>query len=234
MGLINIEAMSTRALLVDIDGTLYHQGRVRLGMMGLLTRAYLFRPIEGRRVMRALSAYRHAQESLRATPSDPAIPLDQRQLQRAAADCSLTRDYLKQQADRWMFNEPLALLKKARRAGVAASFAELKTRGWKIAAVSDYPASRKLEALELDVDAIVCAQDPDVQQFKPSSAGVEAALHRLHVDPQSAIYIGDREDVDGAAARAARICSIILKPREPFPTAATIEATLKSGCSPDG
>jgi HAD superfamily hydrolase (TIGR01549 family) len=216
--------MSTRALLVDIDGTLYHQGRVRLGMMWLLARAYLFRPVEGRRVMRALSAYRHAQESLRATASDPAI--DQRQLQWAAAHCGLTRDDLQQQTDRWMVNEPLALLKRARRAGVTETFAELKTRGWKIAAVSDYPASRKLEALELDVDAIACAQDPDVQRFKPSPAGIEAALRRLQIDPQDAIYIGDREEVDAVAARAAHVCSLILKPRQPFPTAATIEAKL--------
>jgi beta-phosphoglucomutase-like phosphatase (HAD superfamily) len=218
--------MSTRALLVDMDGTLYHQGRVRLGMMWLLARAYLFRPFEGHRVMRALSAYRHAQEALRAAPSDPAIPLDQRQLQHAAAHCRLTRDYLQQRTDRWMLDEPLALLKKARRPGVIQTLAELKTRGWKIAAVSDYPASRKLAALELNVDEIVCAQDPDVQRFKPSPAGIEAALRRLRVDPRNAIYIGDREEVDAPAARAAHVASLILKPREPFPSAATIQAKL--------
>ena len=226
--------MGTRALLVDVDGTLYHHNPVRLSMMLLLARAYIFRPLEGRKVMRALSAYRHAQELLRDTPSDPSIPLDQRQLQHAALARGCTLDSLQLQTDRWMLTEPLAFIQRARRAGVSETFAALKARGWKIAAVSDYPASRKLEALALHPDEIVCAQDPDVQHFKPSPAGIVAALRRLRVQPQDAIYIGDREDVDAAAARAAQICSLILKPRDSFPTADAVEAKLDGGCSPDG
>ncbi len=227
--------MSTRALLVDIDGTLYHQDRVRLGMMWLLARAYLFRPFEGRRVMRALSAYRHAQESLRATPSDPAIPLDQRQLRHAAADLR-PHPRLSTAAHRSVDAQ--------RAAGSTEEGATCRRhrnlRGTKNPRLEDrrslrlpgVPASSKL--WNSAVDEIVCAQDPDVQHFKPSPAGIEAALHRLHVDPADAIYIGDREDVDAAAARAAHVCSLILKPRERFPTAATIDATLELGCSPDG
>ncbi len=226
--------MGTHALLVDVDGTLYHQSRIRLGMLLLLARAYALRPVEGRKVMRALRAYRQAQEHLRALPADASAPLDQRQLQHAVLNRNLTVEYLRQHTDRWMLAEPLALLAKARRAGVIETFADLKALGWKIAAVSDYPAARKLEALGLQVDEIVCAQDGDVQQFKPSPAGIAAALRRLTVKPERSIYIGDREDVDAPAARAARIACMILAPRDPFPTAAAIKAKLEAGCSPDG
>ncbi len=226
--------MVSRALLVDVDGTLYRQAPVRLGMMFLLARAYALRPFEARKAMRALGAYRRAQESLRSAPSDLSVPLADRQLRYAIANQNITIEYLKEHTDRWMLTEPLALLRKARRRGTVESFAALRDRGWKLAAVSDYPARRKLEALNLAVDEIVCAQDPDVQHFKPSPAGIEAALRRLDVRPENAIYIGDREEVDGTAARAAHICSMILRPRELFPTADAITARLELGCSPDG
>jgi HAD superfamily hydrolase (TIGR01549 family) len=82
----------------------------------------------------------------------------------------------------------------------------------KLAIVSDYPAAAKLNALEVAeyFDAVVCAQDPEVQRFKPDPKSLHVALHLLQVARENALYVGDRPSVDAEAARRAGIrCSIV-------------------------
>ena len=64
-------------------------------------------------------------------------------------------------------------------------------------------------------DAIVSAQDAEVNAFKPNPRGLEVVLKRLGVEKHEALYIGDRAEVDAAAAAAAGIsCVIISRRRE--------------------
>jgi len=74
--------------------------------------------------------------------------------------------------------------------------------GIRLGVVSDYEPARKLDALELVAffDVVVIADDPDVRALKPSARGIQVALHRLRVVPSRAAYVGDRKDVDVAAA----------------------------------
>ena len=58
-----------RALVFDLDGTLYRQSPVRRQMLIRLLKAHALRPGEGLRVFRLIGAYRHAQEALRVEPS---------------------------------------------------------------------------------------------------------------------------------------------------------------------
>jgi len=45
------------AIIFDLDGTLYHQSRLRRAMLLRLLRAHVSRPLEGLRTARILSAY---------------------------------------------------------------------------------------------------------------------------------------------------------------------------------
>ena len=85
-------------------------------------------------------------------------------------------------------------------------------RGLRLGALSDYPATRKLEALGVAdrFDVVLSAQDPRVHAFKPSPKGLLVALEELGAAPGDALYVGDREDVDGAAARAAGMRYVII------------------------
>src|SRR5579864_2475429 len=58
-----------KALIFDVDGTLYEKGRVRRAILFRLVRAYLASPREGLLTLRVLDAYRKAQEVLRKSPS---------------------------------------------------------------------------------------------------------------------------------------------------------------------
>ncbi|MGH7295477.1 MAG: HAD family hydrolase [Polyangiaceae bacterium] len=89
-----------------------------------------------------------------------------------------------------------------------------RERGLRVGVLSDYPAAAKLEAMKLAryFDVVVCAQDAEVNRFKPDPAGIVEVLRRLDVAPDAALYVGDREEVDGAAASAAGVaCAIVGK-----------------------
>jgi HAD superfamily hydrolase (TIGR01549 family) len=199
-----------RAVVFDVDGTLYHQSPLRRAMAVRLVRAHALRPWSGWRTMRIISAYRHAQESMR----DDAVVGD---LHAAQIDAAATRTGA-DPADvarciaRWMDDEPLQLLGRYVRQGMSELLDDLRARGVRLAVLSDYPAEAKLTAMGLagKFDAVLCAQDPEIGVFKPDPHGILVALDRLGVAPGAAMYVGDRVDVDAVAAHAAGVACVIL------------------------
>jgi phosphoglycolate phosphatase-like HAD superfamily hydrolase len=59
-----------------------------------------------------------------------------------------------------------------------------------------------------------------VAAFKPNPRGILVALERLGVAPGEALYVGDRAEVDAAAARAAGVACAILSGLKAAPDAA--------------
>ena len=59
-------------------------------------------------------------------------------------------------------------------------------------------------------DVVVSAADPGVNRFKPCPDGIFYALRQLGVDPDAALYVGDRPEVDGEAARSAGVAGVII------------------------
>src|SRR6266852_2646025 len=57
-----------KAIIFDVDGTLYCQDSLRLAMLRRLLQAHATRPLSGLRTFRVLGAYRRAQEYLRESP----------------------------------------------------------------------------------------------------------------------------------------------------------------------
>jgi FMN phosphatase YigB (HAD superfamily) len=90
-----------------------------------------------------------------------------------------------------------------------------RAKGLRLAALSDYPADEKLRVMGMDglFDAVLCAQAPDVNAFKPNPKGLLVALERLGVAAGECLYVGDRADVDAPAAEAAGIRCAILTDR---------------------
>jgi HAD superfamily hydrolase (TIGR01509 family) len=201
-------------LVFDVDGTLYAQGGLRRAMLLRLVGHALTSPLRGVGTLRALRAYRHAQELLRGVESDE--PLADAQLRLASERSGQPRESVLASVERWMEREPLDLLERLVRPGLHAFLATAKKRGLRIGVLSDYPPLAKLEAMKLahHFDVLVSAQDAEVNRFKPDPAGVLEVLRRLGATPAQSLYVGDREDVDGEAAQAAGVaCFIVGKDR---------------------
>lgn len=80
------------------------------------------------------------------------------------------------------------------------------TRGKDItlAIYSDYGCvDEKLHALGIDPSLFHYRIDaPSTGALKPAKASVEKVMNALHADPETTLFIGDRDDKDGASARA--------------------------------
>jgi FMN phosphatase YigB (HAD superfamily) len=204
------------ALIFDVDGTLFDLAPVRRGILYRLLAFGLKHPFEGITTMRMLSAYRKAQEHLRkreaSDRNENALALGYAQLQRASAVCGAPVDRVKEAVERWMEREPLDLIPSWRKPGIMDLLDAAKRRGIALAVLSDYPADGKLAALGIRhyFDVVACAQDEDIQRFKPDPAGLTAVLNRLGVPARNAMYVGDRAEVDGICAVRAGVRGVIV------------------------
>ena len=201
-----------RALIFDLDGTLYENAPLRRAMLYRLLQAHVADPLEGFRVLRALQSYREAQELLRKDSAGFG-DIAAAQLRLASQLTQVGERKLALWVTRWMEQEPLPLLSTFMRKGTVELLQNAKRAGLQLAVCSDYPAREKLAAMGIErfFDAIVTARDPGIQRLKPHPIGLQEALRRLRVRNSEAIYIGDRPDVDGEAASRAGVQTFILR-----------------------
>jgi beta-phosphoglucomutase-like phosphatase (HAD superfamily) len=201
-----------RGVIVDVDGTLYDLARVRRRMAWRLLRFALGRPRPGWRTVCALRSFRQAQERMRPDAGGSIKMAASAQADVASKLSGLPADFIRACAARWMDREPLDAVAKARLPGVAEFFSWANGIGLPVAAASDYDPREKLRALGLEghLKAVVWAQQAEAGAFKPDPRVLLSATRRLGVSPEEALYVGDREDVDGAAARAAGMPVFVL------------------------
>jgi len=206
-----------KALIFDVDGTLYEQGPVRRAMLYRILRTNLTRPAQGLVTLQTLYNYRKAHEQMRNVLPD-SDDIATAQLLLASRAAALSPEIVASCVARWMEQEPLSLLATSIRKGTVELLQAARGAGLKLAVCSDYPADQKLSAMGIAdfFDVVVTAQDPEVQRLKPDPRGLEVTLQRLAVRKHEAVYIGDRTDVDGEAASRAGIQYLILHPGQNF------------------
>jgi HAD superfamily hydrolase (TIGR01549 family) len=203
---------TVRAVLFDVDGTLYHQGPLRL-CMALELAALPLRepPASARRTWGAVRTFRLVREELRGLGAAEA-PLARLQFQRAADRLQMEVDEVEAAIAEWIFQRPLKYLRRCRRAGIESLLGYLASRGIPAGVFSDYPAREKLEALHLaeTISLIACATDAEINAFKPHPRGFLWACERWGLEPSEVLYVGDRAAVDATgAANAGMPCVII-------------------------
>jgi HAD superfamily hydrolase (TIGR01509 family) len=200
------------AWLVDLDGTLYRHKPVQLAMALELL---LF----GWGAIPTLRGFRRAHEELRhlAAPADAsalALSPFERQLQHAAAALGREPAVVERIVRLWMFERPLKWVARSKRQPLLDALASFREQGGKTALVSDYPASAKLQALGAGglFDVVVSNGEPGgPSRLKPDPQGYLSAAERLGVEPARCLVIGDRDDADGEAARAAGMAVHIIR-----------------------
>jgi len=206
-----------KALIFDVDGTLYKQAPARRAMLYRILRANLTSPAQGLVTLKALYSYRKAHEKLRNAPPDSG-EIAAAQLLLASEASGMSPEIIASCVARWMEQEPLSLLATSMRTGTLGLLQAARRSGLRLAVCSDYPADQKLAAMGIAAffDVVVTAQDPEVQRLKPDPRGLEVTLQRLAIRKNEAVYIGDRADVDAVAASRAGIQYFILRGGDNF------------------
>lgn len=188
---------SHAAWIVDLDGTLYRPFPVKLAMafeLGLfgLGKAPLLR------------RFRHEHEQVRelGLEGDPFSI----QIARTAEAVGRTEAEVRACVEDWMIRRPGRFLSTFRRDALLDEIAGFRSGGGRTALVSDYPATAKLAALSAGglFDVVVASgENGGPTRLKPHPDGMLRAARALGVEPSRCLVIGDRDDADGAAARAA-------------------------------
>lgn len=210
---LEFEGKRIEAVLMDVDGTLYLQPRLRsLMLLELAWLPWRARSIgTARRVVNVLRQFRHDRERLRDEP-DARGPLEQLQYDVPARRLGCSAAEVRAIVDEWIYRRPLRYLERCRRPELLPFLDHLARHGVRVGAFSDYPVADKLQALGV-ADACplhLCATDLDIDAFKPDPKGFLRAGERWHLPPQHVLYIGDRVDVDGQGARAAGMPCVII------------------------
>lgn len=188
-----------RAVLYDIDGTLYELSQMRKRMAFELGRAALTSPVRTVKHWRIIQAYRRAQESLR--DAGPGVS----QLDLAARSLGVEAEALRPVIEEWMEQRPLEILHHCVRRPVIDAIGLLAGHGVRQAAYSDYPSQAKIELFGVagHFEFGLASSDEAIAAYKPSPRGFLRAAEMLEVQPDEVVYVGDRIEVDGTGANAA-------------------------------
>jgi len=202
-----------RAVLLDVDGTLYRQAPVRLRMALEIAMAPLIGQsfVRAREVIRTVSEFRRVREELR-TLGWPVYPLATLQFRETARRVGLDAGEVEHTISEWMFTRPLKYLPRSKRRGVDSFLETARRGGLLVGALSDYPVSEKVAALGLShhFSLTLCTTDAAINALKPHPRGFLEACRLWGLDPREVLYVGDRPDVDAAGARAAGMrCAIV-------------------------
>lgn len=201
----SVDWSAVKAVIFDVDGTLYAQRPLRRKMLVELLGHYALRPWRLPE-FRLLGRFR-AEREKRAGASCAA-------LEQAQYDWVTTSpaqaERLRYLVDNWMFRRPARHLASCIYPGVAGFFNTLRRQHIKIGIYSDYPAEQKLLALGLRADVLVSSTDAEVNALKPQPLGLLRAAEALGVPPAACLFIGDRPELDGRCAELAGMPYLIL------------------------
>lgn len=183
-----------KALCFDIDGTLYPKWRTNLYLV--------------------LSALRHPFFSMRYNNARQVIRAEDGLAGKMGLSCA---DFRKKEARVLGFENVDEYIKKYEKCvfkpwqkevkahvraykEVRATLIEAKKKGYKLAALSDFPIGNKLEVLGLADLFDFIASTEESGYLKPNRVPFDLMLSSIGVSPEEALYCGDsyRKDVQGA------------------------------------
>lgn len=188
-----------KAVIFDVDGTLYFQKPVRFAMLKALLKYYLPRPWKWRQLY-GIYFFRRFRE----TGECRSMSYDE-QLYLAGRKAGLAKNELEKMIRYWMFQYPLFLVAKYGDEEILSFLHRMQKDGKKIIIYSDYPPEEKLECLEVEADYIFYPGANGITGLKPSPESMRHIINTVGVLPESFLYIGDRTDKDGKSAELAGI-----------------------------
>lgn len=226
---LEVEWEKVKAVIFDVDGTLYTQGKLRKKMAFSLLKHYALRPWS----FRDLTVLHHFRKEREKKAGYQGGNLENAQYDWCAGKVNRPIAEIKKVVEQWMFAYPNQYLPTCMYLGVKEFFLALQGHQIKVAIYSDYKALDKLGAMGLEADLVVCSTDPEVDRLKPDPKGLLYAAERLGVEVGACLFIGDRQEMDGECAIRAGMPYLIVdkKPFDLFDFYKILKQQLLSNCN---
>ena len=194
--------MNIKAVLFDVDGTLYPQSFfIRTSLQFFL------------RHPRISMAFRHLRHDVRAIGGVEDLHL---------AQISLCAGYMRRPAevaeyllDTYIYGTFMDMLAKAKPyPEVEPLLAELKNAGLKLGVITDYPVGAKVSALGFDKYWDVTISADTMGHLKPEPDAFLLAAEKLKISPEQIIYVGNeyKYDIIGANKAGMKTAHLAQKP----------------------
>ena len=211
---MNFDYSIPKAIIFDVDGTLYDQKRLRLCMLFEMMICILLRPWFLKDLKLLWDFRRQRERNTLNLEGD----IDNQQYLSVARSSRVTPKKIRELVSDWMFERPLKYLPSCRYPGVLELFSNLKQRGIGIGVFSDYPSEAKLTVLGLSADIMVCSTDKNVDRLKPDPKGLLITAEKLGTPVGECLFIGDRDEKDGECARGGGMRYLILNRKKTNPS----------------
>ena len=201
-----------KAVVFDLDGTLYYQGRLRIKMAWMLFSYYLCHFWRLKELF-VVKDFRHVREHWSEyDKTDGPGDLDDKQYALVADRMKTDKDKVRVIIREWMYERPLKTVYETRDTDLLELIGRIKAAGQKVYIFSDYPITDKLNALGLSADGSYAATDERVNELKPSPRGLKLIMEDGNYTSDEILMVGDRMSRDGEAAINAG-CDYLILPR---------------------
>jgi FMN phosphatase YigB (HAD superfamily) len=195
-----------KAVIFDMDGTLYYQKPFRIRMMIFLLGHVLRHPYAVKDML-IIKKYREVREHWEDKSSNN---LDAAQYEYVAKLKKTTIEHVEEVVKFYMHKAPLRLLPSFKDNELAKIIDKLHDKGVKVIVYSDYPAEDKLRTLNIKADRCYCSADARIGTMKPDPKGLNVILGDIGLKASDALMVGDRYEKDGLAAKSCGMDYIIL------------------------
>lgn len=204
-----------RAVVWDLDGTLYYQRKMRLIMLKEMIKHALCHPLRIKELF-AVKKFREIREKWdtlpdRETTGDAdGADLAKAQYRYVAGLLHMESSAVREAVEAWMYERPLAFIASCRDEEAARLMESLRERGIANYIFSDYPIEDKLKALSLSAEGYYAATDARIGVLKPDPKSLFLIMSEHGLKAEDLFVIGDRDSRDGEAARRAGCAFLIL------------------------
>lgn len=183
-----------KAYIVDVDGTLYSQIKMRIYMSVKLICYYALHVY---RYKELICLYRFRQMRESAAYNKASIEQLCRIL---SARVEMSAEEIRGIIDQWLFKVPLKIINKCRYDGIIDFLNDAYFEGRKVFIYSDYPAEDKLKVLRMDYDCLYYPEKVKIYELKPSKTMMGHIAESIGMPVDEILFIGNRDEKDKRSA----------------------------------
>lgn len=200
-----------KAVLFDVDGTLYNQSFLRLIMGIQIFFSCLIFPFKAVSKLKVIKYYRISQESLR-NKKIKSSDLEFEQIRLTSELSKIDKNKVEIIIAKWFDDIPLKFIPFCKKRGLIETFKFLYQNQIRIGLYSDYPCEKKAKALKINnfVSVILSSMDKEILTFKPDPKGFIVSSERIGFPVENILYVGDRADVDIRGANLSGMKAVLL------------------------